>query len=122
MSKKTQRFVQRLVESFPSLVPALDEHLDDNFGELLPHVFLGDVVRWIVSMSSQKGATDPGSELAVFLRELEGIFASGDNEIQELISVSFLENLPRLGEESAVIRTQLGPALAKELEVLRQSS
>jgi hypothetical protein len=36
-------------ETRPDPFTLLDEHVEDNFGEILPHVFFGDLTRFIVS-------------------------------------------------------------------------
>jgi hypothetical protein len=43
-------------------------------------------------------------------------FAAGDEEIAELMAVSFLENLPRPGEPDHEVRELLGPRLRSELD------
>jgi len=42
------RFVQDLVFAIPELKPLLANHLADN-DELLPHVFIGDLTRFVVT-------------------------------------------------------------------------
>lgn len=121
MSQTTEDFVRALVERFPRLAPLLEEHLADNFGELLPHIFLGDVVRWVLTLMATaraEGSLTAQRELRQFLSHLEDTYASENEELQELLSVSFLENLPRPGEEGAEIRTQLGPTLTQQLRVI----
>ena len=121
MSQVTQAFIRALVERFPSLAPLLEEHLTDNFGELLPHIFLGDVVRWVLALMATARAEESLTaqrELHEFLCRLEDTYAGGNEELQELLSVSFLENLPRSGEDGAEIRNQLGPNLTKQLRVI----
>jgi len=118
---KTESFVRTLGELFPSLKPLLEEHLADNFGELLPHVFFGNFVTWILTMFASARLA-PGSssrrELAEVLQLLEETYSGGDDELQELLSVSFLESLPRLGEEGSGIREWLGPSLTKQLQII----
>lgn len=104
-------FVGALVHRFPILVPLLQEHLDDYDG-LLPHVFLGDVTRWVLG----RGLPSGSSEARAVLDFIEACFAQGTEHERELISVSFLENLPRAGEAGAEWRDQLGPELQRELE------
>ena len=121
MSLTAETFVRALVGRFPSLEPLLEEHLTDNFGELLPHIFLGDVVRWVLSLfatARAEGSFASRRELRDILEYLEDAFASGNRELQELLSVSFLENLPRPGDDGSEIRTQLGPSLTKELRAI----
>jgi len=117
MTKASAEFIRSLVEKHPSLDPLLREHLVD-FGEVLPHVFFGDLTRYVISEFCRFGddhtATD-GPQLKGLLDELERAFAAGTDEVSELIAVSFLENLPRPGEEGAGVRDLLGPALRAEL-------
>lgn len=40
------QLVTRLIGDAPALAPRLEDHLVDN-GELLPHVFMGDVTRFV---------------------------------------------------------------------------
>ena len=115
MSSSTHETILQLVAAFPELTPLYEEHRRD-YGELLPHVFFGDLTRWILSLY-EDSANSP--EAVARVREvidfLEGAFASGDSDLQELISVSFLENLPFPWEPNADIRTMLGPQLSTEL-------
>ncbi len=121
MSQTTEAFVRALVQRFPSLTPLLEEHLADNFGDLLPHLFLDDVVRWaldLMAMARAERSVTAQRELCEFLSHFEDAYASGNVELQELLSVSFLENLPRPHEDGAEIRAHLGPNLTKQLRVI----
>jgi hypothetical protein len=91
----------------------LDEHLVDNDGEVLPHPLMSEYERW-AEAAWQSG--DP--ELRPFLDLLEDAYATGDAEIEELISVSFLEHLPRIGHRGSDIRELLGPTLQKQLAAI----
>lgn len=104
-------FVGALVHRFPVLLPLLQEHLDDYDG-LLPHVFLGDVTRWVLGHIESPADSEVGAVLVFF----EACFAQGGEHERELISVSFLENLPRRGEPGAALRDQLGPDLLRQLD------
>jgi hypothetical protein len=97
----------------PGLCERLDEHLRDNTGEILPHVLMADYERWAES-ALQKA--DP--RLSEFLDFLENAYRSGGPKVEELISVSFLEHLPRPGEPGSQLREMLGPALQKQLGVI----
>lgn len=122
MSEAIVDFIERLVERCPGLKPVLDEHVSDNFGEVLPHLFFGDLTRYAVSrfLEIEAGARHQHAdlELRALLTDMEDAYADGDEEIQELISVSFLENLPRPEEEAAGIRAWLGPQLSAQLRVI----
>ena len=121
MSKRTEDFVRSLVRRFPDLEPLLEEHVADNFGELLPHVFFGDLTRWVLSLLEPTAGPERferGSQLRGILSALEMAYASGDDELEELISVSFLEHLPRPGEHHSEIRSMLGARLSAQLRVI----
>jgi len=98
--------VRDLVASAPELNAVLLEHLADN-DELLPHVLFGDVTRWLVAR---------GPDTAV-LAVLERHMDTGDDEVQNVLVVSFLENL--IGEPGwKAIRRALGPRLRSQLEMM----
>jgi hypothetical protein len=124
MSDATIEFIQLLVRRYPRLQPIFDEHVSDNFGEVLPHLFLGDLTRYSVSrfVAVESGMLPKDSEaeweLRRLLSDLEDAYSAGDEELQELISVSFLENLPRPDEEASGLRAWLGPALLAQLRVI----
>jgi hypothetical protein len=118
---KSERFAKDLANRFAGLTPVLAEHMQDNFGALLPHVFFGDVTRWVVGLvtvSKAKEVLRNRLELTSILKYLEDTYASGDKELQELISVSFLELLPSPGESRAEVRLMVGPALSAQLKVI----
>lgn len=105
-------FIGALFFRFPVLMPLLQEHLDDFDDGLLPHVLMGDVTRWVVVRFHQ----DPNdSTLRQILSFIETAFERANHDDRELVAVSFLENLPRVGQKDADIRTILGPALQNEL-------
>jgi hypothetical protein len=114
MSEKTVSFVRSMVVHFSGLGTMLDEHIEAN-GEILPHVFFGDVTRYVVGLFRNSEASP---ELHDLLGHLEEAFQRDGPEVRELISVSFLENLPRDSEPGAGIRKLLGPSLANELRAI----
>jgi hypothetical protein len=105
-------FVERLVTEVPALRPLFDDHLAFHDYDLLPHVFFGDVTRFVVSGFSD----DPErrSDAEKILALLEEAIASPDEDVQNVVSVSFCENL--LGERPLdAIRAAMGPRLRAEL-------
>ena len=119
MSERTIAFVRSLVERFPTLSSMFDEHVKDN-GEILPHIFFGDLTRYVVSLLLSGAGVARRRELEDILRTLEKAYASvGDeDELQELISVSFLEHLPRPGDEGSEVRSMVGPRLSQQLKLI----
>ncbi len=120
MSEQTVSFVRSTVARFPSLSTLLEEHIKDNLGEMLPHVFFGEVARYILSLllAARGGGLPARRELRDILSYLEEAYAAGDEELRELISVSFLENLPRPGEAGGEVREMVGPNLRRQLQVI----
>lgn len=116
MTDPAQDFVAELVAEHDGLEPLLEEHKEDN-GEVLPHVFFGDLTQWVVDQHLSADA-DP-TELVPLLTHLERGMADGTDEVKELIAVSFVENLPYPDEDGADIVDRLGPALTAELETQR---
>lgn len=107
-----QAVLEELCAEVPALQPLWAEHLNENYGELLPHVFLADVARFAVA--SLQGPPDQATVAQSIVMFLERAFAAGDPDVQELIGVSFIENLPRDEEPGHEIRRLLGPHLLAE--------
>jgi hypothetical protein len=126
VSEATIAVIERLVDRFPALRQPFAEHLSGNFGEILPHVFLSiDVVLYAnrLFLGSTREADErdrqiADTELQALLAAIEQEYVEGDVEVRNLIFVSFLESLPTPGEEAYLLRTRLGPHLAKALEQL----
>jgi hypothetical protein len=113
VSADTVAFVGRLVSQFPELVPLLREHLDDQEGEILAHLFMADLERWVERELARQG--DSPSDLIEQLLDFLEEAVRRNDEIAEVIHASFPEHLPRPGEPGAEIRTMLGPALSERL-------
>jgi hypothetical protein len=73
-------FVDWLVSRHSDLAPILDEHLRDN-GELLPHVFFGDVTRY-ASELARRGDT---GRLDPLLTDLDQALTGAADETDTLI-------------------------------------
>jgi hypothetical protein len=120
MSERNISFVKSSVARFPTLNLLLEEHTKDNLNENLPHVFFGDVTRHVLSLlfAGSSDGLEAQRELRNILGYLENTYSAGDEELQELISVSFLENLPRPSEKGAQIREMVGSNLRRQLHVI----
>ncbi len=118
MSVESMAFVKQVAGLSPTLKVLLESHVKDNFGEVLPHVFLGDVTRHVIALV---GA--PASEVSLAVRRevktildtMEHGYATGSPEVRELIAASFLENLPAKEEPGSEIRGMVGPSLGSQL-------
>ena len=107
-------FMGALAHRFPELMPVLQEHLEDQHGEMLPHILMADVVRWLVARLEERGVDDP--ILRGVLQAIEEQFGRGD-PVDNVIAVSFVENLPYAWEAGHEIRALLGPCLAEQLRL-----
>jgi len=114
VSAITVAFVGCLVYRFPALLGLLQEHLEDQEGEILPHLFVADLERWIEAELERSGG-EPTELIEQILAALETAVRRGD-EVSEVIHASFLEHLPRPGDPGAQIREKLGPALTERLQ------
>jgi hypothetical protein len=80
--------VPLLVRRVPELHAAYDEHIR-YYDELLPHVFFADVSRFVLSRAA--ASDDPPVNRC--LAFLEDVLEDGDELAQELVVVSFVENI-----------------------------
>jgi hypothetical protein len=107
-----------LLARVPELQPLYNEHIEDN-GELLPHVFMGDVTRFVVSLHAKSlGKRFDSIESRRTLMKILDFFEEnmrGADDVQELISVSFLENLDQSAENYASLKSYFGGSLLDEL-------
>lgn len=106
MSASTVAAVGALVDSHRELLPLLAEHLADNGGEVLPHLLMADIVRWLVAHLD----SHPHVCRSV-VAWLEREYLGGDEEIRGLITVSGVLLIPDPGQPGAELRELLGPAL-----------
>jgi hypothetical protein len=111
--RSSAEFVRWLATRHSGLAPLLDEHLGDH-DELLPHVLFGDVTRY-ASALARRGDLD---DLSGLLSDLDGALDDSDDEVDNLISVSFVENAQGVaGDDEAELRRQIRrhPNLARQL-------
>jgi hypothetical protein len=78
-----------LVADVPEFSAALDEHLDDMGGDVLPHLLFGDLTRFLIA-AHERGAAEPVPRTLQFL---EGAIRHGDQYVKDLVAVSFIENI-----------------------------
>jgi hypothetical protein len=117
-------FIPHLVQEVPELLPAYEEHLRD-YDELLPHVFMGDVTRFVID-AYQRASTATGDArhwsqvLDRLMALLEAAAASSDIMLVNLVTVSFCENLLDMeGSEPSTyegITGSMGPRLTEQTQ------
>jgi hypothetical protein len=78
-----------LVDAVPEFRDPLESHLQDNSGEVLPHVLFGDLTRFVLAARRE----DRQDVVVRALTFLETALAEGDREVKELVAVSFVENI-----------------------------
>lgn len=106
--------IERIIHAVPELASVAAEHTNEN-GVILSHVFFGDLTRWVV-----QDLVEAGSRRRVVLDILEDEFVHNyEKKSGELISVSFLENLPSPPEEHGEIAYELGSRMRTALERMR---
>jgi hypothetical protein len=110
-----ETIVSNLVEEAPDLRALYEEHLRD-YGAILAHVFFGDLTRFVQDAFAHPPSSAPRQIGLQIVALLERAMSSDDEQLQELVSTSFLENLDRDGNAFNGIRASLGPTLKKELE------
>jgi len=124
MLKSINAFVLGLIKIVANLRYIYDEHIED-YDELLPHVFFGDLTRYVVELykSILKDTSDKGKwdELEKILTYLENGMSGKDEKVQELIAVSFLENLDLTDSSLRTFEEKFGPHLKKELKLVRDA-
>lgn len=95
-----------LIYHHPALSSLLVEHLEDNNGQVLPHLLMGDVMRWLVA----HWVSDPRVCRSV-LAWLDEAYESGNDELRGLVVLSGVENIPDPGQPGSEIRDALSERL-----------
>jgi hypothetical protein len=115
--ESTVDFLRRLADAVPSLRERVAEHFRRFNGRPLPHAFMGEIVFEAIRFAST-GKAEVVQPLIDFLESEFG----RDEDVDNVIAVSFIEMLPQPGERGADIEAVLGPKLRAELESQRQWS
>lgn len=84
---RSVELVETLCVASPALREARRLH-EANFGTLMPHVFMGDVLARVGACMALPGAPD-GNEVRSILEALEYGMVSGDPETRGVIGISF---------------------------------
>jgi hypothetical protein len=91
-----------LRERIPEFGPSIDESVGFNDGEVLPHVIFGDLTRFVLA-ARHRHDTDLVRRCLSFLDEA---LREGDEMMQNLVQVSFVENVgPFSGDAAAFVAT-----------------
>jgi hypothetical protein len=106
-----------LLSTAPGLVPIYREHLALH-DALLPELFMAQVAGWMSGTMQTPGARAiEGGASGEAARTLVGVFeshlTSGDAEVRELITLSFLDSVDA-SPANEVLRLHFGPSLRAE--------
>lgn len=108
----SERLATRLVDEFRNLSSVLEEHLDDQEGELLPYLLMADVARW----ANAAYASDPQT-VGRLVDWLEVEFEEAQPAEKDLIGLGFVEAIP-LPPEGTALLLRLGPHLTQVADEL----
>lgn len=112
MSALMVSFICHLAFVCRELIPTLAESLNDNRGQVLPHLIMADYLRMVEDNS------DLTEWKSVLLECLEQAITEEKADIRELIAVSFIEHLPVSTDAGHWLVDALGPNLRKQYRVV----
>jgi hypothetical protein len=104
-------FVGALCFEARELRPILHSHLEDNFWGLLPYVFMAEVAFFVTDDNPDEHT------LRSIFSFLERALESDESIVDELICVSFVENLAAMAYFDNHPKELAGPKLAKAYNV-----
>ncbi|MEV5839559.1 hypothetical protein [Nocardia sp. NPDC052112] len=113
------KLIEDMAGHFPEVEESYACHVENFDGEVLPHVFLWDLIGEIVESSLVED--DWLVAWGPVLDFLEARATEGDTEDINVISHSFLLSLPYPDSPGYSIINHLGPSLAQRLSQIRPS-
>jgi hypothetical protein len=114
-----ENFLEQLRAAVLGFDRVYDEHVADH-GEVLSHVLLGDLVRFLSAEVEVGGGENDVLKQAMSL--LERGMRSQDPRVQELVAVSFLENLDPRDPSFPAIRSLFGPSLEEQYKKYEEAT
>lgn len=106
-----RQLLDALRAEVPELGPVINDHIA-MFGEVLPHVLIGDVTRFVVAAHSE-GRSEVEDRC---LRLLDRALRQGDDDVVNLVAVSFVENTAPWEEATRIWATSWPSGLREEAE------
>lgn len=116
---KSEEFFDGLIGDDQELKKLYDDHIIE-YDELLPHVLMGDVTRLVIDRATRFG-NQHAVELQRILDYFERALLGSDEEIANLIVISFLENLEQSDESYRVVKSLLGKEMKRYLSLIEAS-
>lgn len=105
--------IDQAIERIPGFDSIYRAHLEDNGGETLKHPLFADLLRFSIKLQRSSGQEEAGDYPSADI--LQRIFAfveeaaqAEDEQVVELVQLSFLENLHQAGSDYAALRSRLG--------------
>lgn len=90
------------------LTPLLDEHLEENGGNVLPHLAMAESIRWLVTHRE----SSPHACRSV-LHWPASAFERGPDDVRGVIAVSGVPMIPDSGRPGSELRDLLSPVLRR---------
>jgi hypothetical protein len=90
----------------PSLLPVLESHLTDNFGDVLETILLAEIIDWVVK--HRQDQPEVGLRVLSWMNEQ---YENGSPEFREVIASGGVEALPNPGQPGSELRKLLSSAL-----------
>lgn len=97
-----------LIYAHKDLLPLLDEHLENNYGQVLPHLLITDVVDWMVENRTVKPDV-----CRSIMGWMEREIVAGPPYTRNMIDVSGMEGMPGPTERGKELREMYGPNLRR---------
>ena len=112
---ETKSFMLRLAECAPLLSHLFRDH-QRQYDEMLPHVLMADVSRAALTLAEDAQSGSASAEIALkrLVDELERGLQSGGDAVEELVVVSFLENMDDEDPRFGLLEENFGPQLRWE--------
>jgi hypothetical protein len=105
--------VLELATKHPILRPIFDEHVEDG-DPILPYMVMSDWARFIGATYASRGSDQTiDSTIREIVDTLDAQVLTGSDEVQNMVIVGFLEQLPSTGELGTEVRELLTPTLRR---------
>ncbi|WP_443750460.1 DUF7674 family protein [Asticcacaulis solisilvae] len=107
----SQGLCKRVAQICPELSELFQEHVDYH-EEILPHVFFGDVTRFVEECVKSDKDQDHQA-LRKLVEVIEQGLSEHDPDVDNLIYVSFIENVPEMSDILPIAGPKLSAAIRK---------
>lgn len=110
--------INYIKKNIPEFQSRIDEHLEDNYGEVLLHPLMGEFTRFLID--AYKENNTELFERCISLIEM--MISSTDEKLSELASVSILENLHQADQVYDDIKKSLKTNSLKQIQIIEGES